>query len=58
MSGWDYGQAEQVASDYEAAMKAGLCPDCAANKPAVGEKICSPCIKEQEKAQEDMDRYD
>lgn len=57
MSSWDYGQAEQVEEEYSAAMKKGFCPDCAAHKPAPGNKICDPCIRDKEKAREDMDRY-
>lgn len=48
MSDWDYGQGEDIAADYDYAIKNGFCIRCAAHKKVENEEICSVCIREEE----------
>lgn len=45
MSTWDYGQAEQVAEEWDAAVKAGKCHLCLI-RPANGRYPCDKCEDE------------
>jgi hypothetical protein len=46
MSDWDYGLGEQIAEEYEEAIKNGLCRLCLIRKVEHNGSLCSKCLDE------------
>jgi hypothetical protein len=57
MSTWDYGQAEQVAHEWDEAVKAGFCRICTIRKKETKGGLCDKCDDEVNEARNVIDSY-
>lgn len=50
MSDWDYGMAEQIAHEWDDAVKAGKCRVCIIHKATTSDGLCDRCENEIDEA--------